>query len=304
MYICSFVHGNCNIYFILYINDIVNTSRFLKFILFADDSTLYASHQDLRFLMHTVNNELNHAYNWILSNKLTLNIEKTQYIIFHRNKNIPQNLEPLKIGNSILKEVEHTKFFGVIVDRQLSWNNPIQNIINKLNKQCGILYLTRKYFNTKPLKLIYYSLIYPYLSYCHTVWGAADKTILNRILVAQKKVIRTITYRDKYAHTNYLFKSLGLLKLYDINIYSSGIFVYKSLHNYSNAGLFNYHVNDRYTLGNSNNLEIPLLHSNQSQTSIRYHGVKVWNQIPPDIQNKPTTYSFKSSLKSFLLHKY
>ena len=161
--------------------------------------------------MHNVNNELDNVYNWIISNKLTLNIDKTQYIIFHRNKNIPVNLERLKIGSSVLKEVENTKFLGVIVDRQLSWSSHIQNIVNKINKQCGILYLTRNYLNAKALKLIYYSLIYPFLSYCHTVWGAAGKTMLDRISIAQKKVIRTITYKSKYFHTNDLFKSLGLL---------------------------------------------------------------------------------------------
>ena len=128
--------------------------------------------------------------------------------------------------------------------------------------------------------------------------------MLDRISIAQKKVIRTITYKSKYSHTNDLFKSLGLLKLSDINIYNNGIFVYKSLHNHSNAGLFTYHVNTRYNLRKVNLLEIPLLHTNQSQTSIRYQGVKVCNQIPPDIQNKPTTSSFKKSLKSLLLNKY
>ena len=290
--------------FILYINDIVNTTKFFKFILFADDSTLYASHQDLQFLTRNINNELSKVKKWITCNKLTLNINKTQYIIFHRNKIIPQNVEPIKIGQCVIKEVNCTKFLGVEVDRQLSWRNHIHTICNKINKQCGILHLTRNYFNTSCLKLIYYSLVYPLLTYCHTVWGAACNTHLHRVTLAQKKLIRTISYKDKYAHTNALFKSLDLLKLHDINTYTCAIFVFKSIQNHINVNLFHFNTNTRFNLRNLNVLLIPMCNTRQSQTSIRYHGVKIWNKLPQEIREKQSISSFKKSLKLYLLQFY
>ena len=71
----------------------------------------------------------------------------------------------------------------------------------------------------------------------------------------EKKIVRTITCRSKYSHTNDFFKNFEQQKL-GINIYSNEIFVYKSVYNYVNARLLNYHTNERYTLRNSNSFEI------------------------------------------------
>lgn len=290
--------------FILYINDLINSSRSFKYILYADDSTLFTSHRNLHALLDIVNDNLINVNNWVCANKLTLNIEKTKYVLFSRNKNIPHNLQKIKLGDSIINEEESIKFLGVMVDRQLNWNAHIQYLRNKINKQCGILHITRHCFNIGALKQLYYSLIYPFLSFCHTIWGAAYKTQLKSLEVSQKRVIRTITHRPRSAHTNELFQHLRLLKLSDINKYCSAIFVYKSLNNHINEGLFDYNNNDRYQLRNNTLLKIPIMHTKQSQTNIKYHGVKIWNNIPIDIQNKATISSFKMSLKSFLLSQY
>lgn len=289
--------------FILYINDFVHSSKLLKFILFADDSTLYMSHRDLRFLINTVNSELNNVNDWVIANKLTINLEKTNYITFHRNLIKPANLEPIKLSTAILREVDSVKFLGVMVDRQLSWLPHIQYIQKKINKQCGILYLTRNSFNTGALIQLYYSLIYPFLSYCHTIWGTTGKTKLKPLFLSQKKIMRTIAGATRYAHTNDIFRSHRLLKLEDINTYCSAIFVFKALFCQNNQELFNYRANNQYNLRN-NPLQIPLMTTNQSQTSILYHGVKVWNNLPTNIQNKNTLASFKMSLKAHLLSQY
>ena len=294
--------------FLIYINDIVNCTESFKTVLFADDTTLYASHRNLNDLIHTVNIGLNTVHDWMLANKLTLNITKTKYLLHHRKKLVPQNLEPIKIGNSILSEDKSVKFLGVLVDRELKWIPHIQHVKNKINKQCGILYLTRRYFGPKSLKQLYYSLIYPFLIYCHTIWGNAGKTKLNKIEIAQKRAIRTITFtkkkNNKYPPSNEQFKSLRLLKLSDINIFCSANFVYKSINNHNHVRLFSYRSNERYNLRNNSDLEIPSLSTNQSQTSISYRGVKVWNDIPRHIQTKTSLTSFKITLKSYLLNKY
>lgn len=68
--------------FILYINDICNVSKLLKCILFADDTTLYCSGKNLEQLLTTAENELNILKNWFDINKLSLNLNKTKFIIF------------------------------------------------------------------------------------------------------------------------------------------------------------------------------------------------------------------------------
>ena len=77
--------------FLIYINDIVNASNILKCILFADDSNFYSSHIDINFLLSRMNEELKKIHTWIIANKLTINLVKTHYVIFHRKK-LPSNL--------------------------------------------------------------------------------------------------------------------------------------------------------------------------------------------------------------------
>ena len=292
------------ILFLIYINDIVNSSNILKFILFADDSNLYASHADLNSLISLMNSELDNVGNWIVSNKLTMNLSKTHYLIFHRNKALPQQLQPLSLCNTPIQRENKTRFLGVIINDQLKWDNHIQYLHGKIVKLCGILYLTKHMLTANALKHIYYSLIYPNIIYCHTLWGTAGVSRVKQVVTAQKRIVRTMAGLKKYDHTNNAFSNLRLLKFEDINVYCCALYVFKSLNSLIDNQYFQYRNNERHDLRNPDLLRLPQVKSSQSQSSIRYYGVKVWNQIPSYIRQKTTIQSFKSSLKDYLLSKY
>ena len=286
--------------FLLYINDIVRTSSFFNFLLYADDSNIYASGHSINHLITVANHELVNINNWLLSNKLTLNIEKSHFIIFNRNKDIPDVLPQLMIGSHEIKREMVTKFLGVDLDVKLSWKRHIHNTQVKLNKECAILYHTRSTLTLKALKSLYYSLIYPYLTYCIVIWGGTHSTYLQPLVKAQKRVIRTITGLRKYAHTENAFNELKLLKLDEIIKYCSSLFVFKSISIY-NTNLFTYRVNQRYPLRNNNCLNIPRMQSSQSQSCILYRGPKTWNSLPDHVRNCLTLQSFKKCLKSHII---
>ena len=102
--------------FLLYINDLPNISLKLKFFLFADDTNIYFESDDLSKLERTVNKELRKLYLWLNVNHLSLNVSKTNFIIFHPyNKPLKQNIT-LKINNKAIIEKCHIKYLGVIID--------------------------------------------------------------------------------------------------------------------------------------------------------------------------------------------
>ena len=146
--------------FVIYINDIIYSSQHLKFVLFADDSNLYASHDDLPSLIALVNRELELVRQWVVANKLTLNLKKTHYMVFHRRSVLTHD-QPLMIGNSALERVVSTEFLGVILHESLKWDNHIQRVTDKIAKLCGILYLSRNQLTVSALRQIYFSLVYP-----------------------------------------------------------------------------------------------------------------------------------------------
>ena len=147
--------------FNIYINDIINTPQHLTSILFADDSCFYLSGPTIEPLINYINFDSINIHKWLVANRLTLNIDKSHFIIFSRKKTPTHSIlhNPLKINNNILKRVHETNFLGLILTHNLSWKNQINDIVNRLNKYCSILYLTKDCLTINPLKLIYHSVI-------------------------------------------------------------------------------------------------------------------------------------------------
>ena len=85
--------------------------------------------------------------------------------------------------------------------------------------------------NENILKQLYYTLIYPYLTYCLLIWGKAPSCYLNKIVLLQKKAIRIITNSERLAHTEPLFKQLHLIAFPDLLTYWCLLFIYKYKNN-------------------------------------------------------------------------
>ena len=113
--------------FLLYINDLPSISKKLTFYLFADDTNIYFESSDLLHLQKTVNKELRKVRKWLESNRLALNIDKTNFVIFRSaGKEICDNIT-IKIGNKKIHRENHVRFLGVLLDSALSWKTHITN---------------------------------------------------------------------------------------------------------------------------------------------------------------------------------
>ena len=133
--------------FLVYINDLCNVSKVLEMILFADDPNIFYWHTDVSCLMEVVNLELKKITCWFCTYKLSINVKKSNFIIFR------------------------PKFLGVILDEHLTWKSHIHNVARKVSKAIGITYKSSFRLNNSSLRMLYFSLIYPYLFYCVSVWA-------------------------------------------------------------------------------------------------------------------------------------
>ena len=127
--------------FLLYINDMSYISKFLTFILFADDTNNLYSNSDIWELMRLVNTELLILSDWFKANRLSLNIQKTNFMLFGY-KHIPKDNSKdfhIKIDSTNISRVETTKYPGVIIDEQLKWQHHTSYVAMKLAKSLGIL---------------------------------------------------------------------------------------------------------------------------------------------------------------------
>ena len=124
--------------FLIFINDLPNATEFLT-LLFADDTTFQITGQKIETLFEKCNLELVKAATWFKTNKLTLNVKKTKFMLFEGKKE-KTNLEglDLKIDDKIIDQVGSNceekvfKFVGHVLDDKLTWSGHIEHICKKL----------------------------------------------------------------------------------------------------------------------------------------------------------------------------
>ena len=152
-------------------NDLCKISERLNFIQFADDTSVFMTHDDPHTLMENFNQELQKLFDWLLVNKLVLNVNKTKYMVFTK-RNIEYNFE-IKIGNEYIERVSSLKFLGVTIDSALSWHEHIGVICNTVSKSIGVINRL-KFFPQSILKLLYNAIILPHLNYCNIAWANSN----------------------------------------------------------------------------------------------------------------------------------
>jgi hypothetical protein len=166
-----------------------------------------------------VNVELQNLNIWLFANRLTLNVKKTNFIIFRPYQKKICNLPKLIIfdydqnKNVSLEYKEYTKFLGILIDSNLSWKHHIDDIANKISKVVGTIAKLRHFVPLNTLLSIYNSLILPYFTYGLIAWGQGCKSHLNKILILQKQVLRLIFFANKNDHSIPFFISAKILPI-------------------------------------------------------------------------------------------
>ena len=98
--------------------------------MYADDTTLFCNF-DSNYNDDVINAELSNVYNWLCSNRLSLNVEKTKYVSFHTAKKTVV-YPNLKINNIIIDRVAQFNFLGRIISSDLKWHKHIEHISLKI----------------------------------------------------------------------------------------------------------------------------------------------------------------------------
>ena len=290
--------------FLIYVNDIASVSDSLLGIMFADDTNMFLSGTDMYKLQQTLNVELEKINLWIQVNKLSLNINKTHFMLFKGRKLIPFCPE-IKMNGQVIQRIDRTKFLGVILDDRLSWVHHIDYIAKKVSKSIGILYRLRRYLDTDTLINMYYAFVYPYFHYCNEIWGNAYATHLKRLKVLQKRAIRIISMKSQYVHTTPLFKKFNILRLSDINTYLIGQFMHRAHYSSLPTALCDMFVRNvdvySYSTRQRHDFHLPKPRTNLSKMCMRYKGALTWNSLCKVIDYVCPLVIFKGRLKSHIL---
>ena len=161
----------------------------------------------------SINGELLKVNDWLVTNRLSLNVNKTKCMIFHNSQKDISNFSlNLILNHGEIEKVSPLNFLGVILHENIHWMPHIENVACKLAKYCGLLSKLTNFLPLHILWTLYYSKIHAHLNYGLLVRGFQ----CNRIVKLQKSAIRTITRRKYNAHTSPLLKHIEILSVNDM----------------------------------------------------------------------------------------
>ena len=169
--------------FLIYVNDFYLASKF-KNVMFADDTNLFLSDENISELFQQMNKELKSVSTWFKANKLSINIDKTKWTIFYptsKKRFMPTKFPELFIDGITLERETVTKFLGVIIDENVTWKAHINTISTKISKSIGILYRARLIIPRKQLNQLYFSFVHSYLNCANIAWFSTQKTKLSTL---------------------------------------------------------------------------------------------------------------------------
>ena len=236
--------------FIIYINDFPNASKVFQFIMYADDTTLSCCVDTIQSnnIDEVINKELRKVNNWLVTNKLSLNFNKTKYMQFHKAPKHVPHLH-LQINNNEISRVETFNFLGLQINDNLKWNTHIDHISKKMSRIIGILNQMKMIFPQEILLSIYNTLILPHLNYCILSWGKYGESVT----LLQKRAMRAVCYTKYNAHTEPLFKMCNVLKFNDLYETKLLIFYHKLMNNNTSSNFLNFKptiskANERYII--------------------------------------------------------
>ena len=294
--------------FLLHINDLPHASNILSCCLYADDANFFTRHHNIDTLTTTLNNEMKKIMRWTSANKLTINTEKTHYLIFTLKFTIYRLLLCISLNNAALEEKDHTKFLGVIIDNRLKYKDHLHYLKPKVAKTIGIINKVEYKLPQPTLHNLYYTFIYPHLTYGIEIWGSCPASYSDPLYKLQKKALRIITHSHPHAHSRELFIHLKVLPLQDIYLQAVMIFMFKITNHLYPHDLFQNmfhltHERHPYQTRHASNMYYipPFVRTNTVKRTIRSRGPYIWNLLHDSLPITTSSISiFKAHLRSLL----
>ena len=108
------------------------------------------------------------------------------YLLFS-NRKIVSNIPNLQLSGENISRKEKTKFLGLLIDDKLSWKPHSQCVLSKMNRAIGIMFKTRDFLTPSALRMIYFSLVFPYMFYAIIFWGGVCEQQLEKKYTKPRK---------------------------------------------------------------------------------------------------------------------
>ena len=313
------VHINCGVpqgsnlgplLFNLYINDLPNCLQTTSASMFADDTNLSCKGQTSEDIECKLNCDLDNIQKWLISNKLTLNRTKTEYMLIGSSQRLDKIIKSPKIlfGEHEIKRVREKTVLGLIIDDQLKWNKHNDEQCKKISKSIALLRKARDFVSQEELVKIYNSLVLPHFNYCSTIWNDNNKSHIDKLSKLQKRAARIITSSDYSIRSSQVFKTLEwhpIKKLMDKRDLTMMFKILKNMAPNYLTTMFRKCDNSNYSLRSNNlKLSLPKPKTDFLKRSFSYRGAIAWNSLPSEFLHKVDKSQSYLSFRNLLNNYY
>ena len=291
--------------FLVYINDLPNCITSASPRIFADDTNITFAASTMIDLENVVNLELRNLQRWLIANRLSLNIAKTEFMVIGSNQRIhalSNNQIHIEIDGKSIKRVEEAKSLGLFIDEHLSWTKHIEEISKKISSAIGALKRIRPFISENTALQIYQALILPHFDYCSLVWEELSVTLSDKLQKLQNRAARVITRSSYDTSASILPNRLDWDNLSTRRKKLKATLMLKIIKGLSPAylqDLFSIRSTP-YNLRDSEiKLNLPKPRTNHCKRALGYSGALLWNSLPVNLRKSDSLGYFKRELDKF-----
>lgn len=293
--------------FLIYINDI-NLHHQCDFIhLFADDTLLSISSNDLERGINKMNDSLDQIQNYLNVNKLKLNTEKTKAMILttsFKYNSISLNNIKISINTKNIEFVTEFKYLGFMVDNCLSFNAHFNYVYKKISKKLYFFSRISNSLSFYSAVTVYNTIILPHFDYCASLMYSFNMNKISALQKLQNRCMRIILKCNRFASISIMLNTLGWISVRDRLYYISMTFIFKLLNNLSPCYLqefivYNFQRHDYLTRTNDN-LYIARTNFTTTMKSLLYKGLNDYNKLPTSIKMARSVPEFKCRIIEYI----
>ena len=266
--------------FVLFINDLPAAVQQCNVLMYADDTVLFFADRDSGVIQNVLTTELENLRAWLMENKLSLNREKTETVLFGTNANLSKvtNYE-LSIDGFPLKRVTDYCYLGITLKANLSWHSHVDNIAMKVGRRIGMLRRLRNNLTLNAAETVCESFIRPLMEYGDSIWTCCGEQNKGRLEILQKRAARVIS---RYPRSDDAMESLrwdSLESRRDVHVPKlvKKCILGKCPQFFNNYFVFNRDISSQITR-QSDKLRLPKVRTECAKNYFYYYGCKVFNK--------------------------
>ena len=295
--------------FLCYVNDMsISINSDCKLLLYADDSTIIFSHKNPEFISQKLGKELESCSEWLIDNKLSLHLGKTECILFGPKRKLTTVTDfQITCHGHVIKSQSSIKYLGIDIDQNLSGEITVNDIIKKVNSRLRFMYRKAKCLSSETRKTLSMALIQCHFDYSCSSWYAGiSKGLKNKLQVAQNKTARFI--KNMGPRTTIKQKELSSLGFLNVESRVKQLrlnHVHKIFNNTCPSYLKNnfVRINEHHTYSTRSshyNFVTPKIKGSEC-TSFYYNAIHDWNSLPESIKTITDPKRFKKEVKCHLM---